>query len=736
MTEQAPWASYPKYDGAPNSTAPEAAPLAVGGQSPWSAYPVYDGSDAQPMAQPAKDVDVATDMVRAAPAGLAKGASYVLGTPGDLAQLGKGAAEWIKERLPDFEMHEPAFMQWLREKTEESKKHDPMGLSAVGHGDIPGTYEPPTSQQIRGTIEDRTGPLYEAQSRPGKAVDTALSFVPAALMGGEAGPALQMIKQGAGRVIKQGLLPGVASEGAGQATEGTAMEPWARAGAAIATGGAASLLNRPSTAEQAIAHVLPGGIDQTHVAQAERLIQDAQQRGIALTWPEALSQVAGRPVLSDAMRIAESSPHSRDATQAFFAERPSQIGAAAGPALDNIGPSAAQPSYIGPQASQVATQTVKDVRAAINRATKPMYDAAGQTLVPQAVHAAMIQDPLFVEALERVRNDPARASYIRGAASDRSIKVYDAVAKELEERGENAARPINPNASQAVAAANNSLGSDVKDIAIAADRNAANGPSSYEAALATQTRLRDQYLNPLLAGPLGKIADAPTTKAAIDALFPSNPLPNSHGEVSHAVGALAQKNPMVAAQLVRAHAESVFNEAMQRNIPGENQMGGAKFAAQIVGNPQQRANLQAAVEALPGGQQRWAGFERFLDIMQATGTRQAKGSLTAFNERELQRMSTGGAAATVVKHGASPGEWWSLAHDAIGKWQLGRNLNQIADILTNPRSGPLLQKIVQIPPKSSQAVAIAARLIAQANVGARGGDGAGRSAPAVDQPYQ
>lgn len=47
----------------------------------------------------------------------------------------------------------------------------------------------------------------------------------------------------------------------------------------------------------------------------------------------------------------------------------------------------------------------------------------------------MIDDPLFQQALGAVRNDPARNAFVR-THSYRSIAVYDAVKKELEERAE------------------------------------------------------------------------------------------------------------------------------------------------------------------------------------------------------------------------------------------------------------------------------------------------------------
>jgi hypothetical protein len=58
------------------------------------------------------------------------------------------------------------------------------------------------------------------------------------------------------------------------------------------------------------------------------------------------------------------------------------------------------------------------------------------------------------------------------------------------------------------------------------------------------------------------------------------------------------------------------------------------YAKAIVGNPQQRANLQAAVESLPNGSQLWAGFEPFLDERKGERNTPAQGKLSPqFNDR-------------------------------------------------------------------------------------------------------
>src|SRR5262249_27121722 len=104
----------------------------------------------------------------------------------------------------------------------------------------------------------------------------------------------------------------------------------------------------------------------------------------------------------------------------------------------------------------------------------------------------------------------------------------------------------------------------------------------------------------------------------------------------------ARNAPALAANLVRQHAESVFNEATQRLASGPNQFGGAKFAATIAGNPQQRRNLEAAVGALPDGDTRWRGFNRLLQVLEASGQRQRPGSMTAFNAQAMRDLEQGG----------------------------------------------------------------------------------------------
>lgn len=635
-------------------------------------------------------VDVAKGAGNALEAGVARGVAGLGSLPRHLPELiGRGthaAANFIERKLG---VPESAPL--------------PTGIEGTTAEKI--LQQLPSYDDLMKEIREKhqgSAPEYKPRNKLEEYIQTVGEFA----VGGGAGAANRL------RAVANVAVPAVTSETAGQLTKGTAYEGAARLAGALVGAGGAALAQRPGTAARAIQQQLPEGVTPQMVDQAEALMQAAAQRGIDLAWPEALSQVAGRPILTDAMRHLEGAHQSKPVMDEFFAGRPQQVEQAVRAEADAISPVNRAPSNIGPAVGGEAEGIVTQVRAAINRATRPMYDAAGQHLVPQNVHAAMMADPLFAETVAAIRNDPARNAVVR-AASDRSVRMYDAVAKELEQRSRNAAQPLNPQANQTIAAVTGELGGDIKNVAIAAERASTGGPSAYEAALATQARLRRQYLEPLLNGPLGRLAGRDTTtKNAIDTLFPKQPLANSEQEIGDAVRALANRNPRAASDLVRAHVEGTFNEAAKDLQTGANQAGGAKFRTQLIGNAQQRLNLQHAVEALPNGQQRWAGFNRLLDVLEATGTRQNVGSKTAYNAELLKAQSAGGVVADTAKATANPFQGFQKLVDRYEKYKLGSNLRELAEILTDPGSGDLLRSIARHPPNSQQARAIAVRLLA------------------------
>jgi hypothetical protein len=132
----------------------------------------------------------------------------------------------------------------------------------------------PTSEQIAGAVERATGPTYEPQTTAGEYARAVGEFAPAALFpGGVAGRAASVV------------LPGLASEAAGQATKGTSAEPWARVAGAVAGGVSPSLLRRAATP-------FPASPERTKAVQA------LQAEGVPVT--------AGQATGSKGLRYAES----------------------------------------------------------------------------------------------------------------------------------------------------------------------------------------------------------------------------------------------------------------------------------------------------------------------------------------------------------------------------------------------------------------------------------------------
>lgn len=513
------------------------------------------------------------------------------------------------------------------------------------------------------------------------------------------------------------LLPAAGSEIAGQLTKGTEYEPYARfLGALGPSLGVSAVAPRPVTPNAVIERQLPGGITGAQVTAAEALIRDAAARGVRLTWPEALSQVAQQPVLTGMQRHLEAAPQSAGRMEEFFARRPQEVTAAEQGAVGQAfpGPPPLQPSGIGRRVEQATGEILDDARQTINRLAEPYYSNAQYELVAPADFARLQRVPGWQEARDAIRNTPQLNRYVEHLP-DNSVGFLNEVKKYMGTAADNATSPFRTQGRNVQEAA----GWSADEAAVrqaaqrASDRASPTQPHGlYTEALQREGFFRERFLDPLLQGPLGALAKRDlTTQQAIEALFPTKPLPHSAQEVGDAVAALAQRSPRAANDLVRAHVESVFDRTARDLQTGPNQAGGAKFRAALVGSEQQHRNLQAAIEALPNGAERWRGFNRFLDIMEATGTRQNIGSRTAYNTEALREFGAGGAAEVAAHAAFSPAMLGRRAAEKYDYWRLGRNLNELSAILTDPRSANLLRQLASAPRGGQREFALARALV-------------------------
>lgn len=167
--------------------------------------------------------DTAMDMLKAGGAGFARGASGLAGLPGTLADLGQaGLQAGLRGGYGLATGEQP----------------DPYSESAVERffaGPIPevsdqlvgGGGNPISGQALQDYLAGATGGAtsYQAQTTPGKYAGTVGEFIPGAMAFGGINPS---------NILTYGVAPGLASEGAGQLTEGTPYEPYARIAAALA----------------------------------------------------------------------------------------------------------------------------------------------------------------------------------------------------------------------------------------------------------------------------------------------------------------------------------------------------------------------------------------------------------------------------------------------------------------------------------------------------------------------
>lgn len=208
MAELAPWLRKPNVPpAAPAAAAPpaETAPPAGGVRAPWL---------------PPEPPGVLEDVARSVGSGFRTGLESIPGTPQDLIGLGARGVNKL------------------------------FGTEYTG--DVPYL---PSSEDIHQATTPVFGESYQPQTTAGKYARTATEFG-----AGSLGPG------GLLRNAAIGVGSGLASEAAGQLTEGTALEPWARVGAGLASGAGADSAMKTGQA-----------VRQAPFRQAEQAVEDAAE---------------------------------------------------------------------------------------------------------------------------------------------------------------------------------------------------------------------------------------------------------------------------------------------------------------------------------------------------------------------------------------------------------------------------------------------------------------------------
>lgn len=662
----------------------QAQPAAAPTADQWDAFPdapapaAKGAAPAAPAAteQPSLAKDVGLSVASAIPRGLANTALF----PIDLSRTVEGAGNWLYNKAENGVRYaigaDPLSEQELARRAE-------MANSSPAYG---------VEDYLRKTMNDN---LYTSKTRLGKVAGTVTEFAVPGSIAGKAGAAAttgrEIVKNGVENFVGNALIPGVASEGAGQLTEGTPYEGMARFIGALA-GNATTAAGRSYNAPESVVRRATG--DMTDAEWQRALGLQDNTTGVKLSGPEAIAQAkGGASALPNVLRVVEGSVDGRASTAPFFAQRPGQVNTAVGNTLDQIAPQSPQPSTLGPAAAEAATNVIDNTRQGINAQTRPLYQAADPQVIPQAQFAPIAADPRFVAGLARLRGNVELApDYAH--LPDNSVGVVDAVTKDLNARGEALANAANPLYGPELAGKSRTAASDA--------RNAASTASpEYAQALAEQEALRRTELNPLEQGPVGAVAKATTTQDAGNAILPQNPLTGSAGEAGDATRRLAAEDPATTAGLVRQNLADRFTKATTESQGANSERSGIKFHQDVAGNDQRSAVLDAVLRNLPNNQAS-VSMPELLDVLQATGHRQQIGSATAFNHNLNEALGSASPAAALFGLAKSLGaSFITRAGDATKRAAYRGNIGTLADMFIDPRSVQMIREAIARGPRNT-----------------------------------
>lgn len=456
-------------------------------------------------------------------------------------------------------------------------------------------------------------------------------------------------------VVKVGAasgLGGVASEEAGQLTEGTEWEPWARLGAGVVVGGGTLAgLNKFTTAESVLGKTLAGYTPQDFQA-ANALMQQSRAAGVTITPAEALAQVrpAGNVPLMSVQRYAENAPTSGPIMGRVMNNRPGENAAAVGDALDTVAPAAAVPTEVGPTIQNAAQQTLNQTRAGINAEARPFYDQAraqSDQLVGLGVNPyagpqwnAVTQNAAFQSALRQVRNDPLNANMAQ--LPDYDLTVLDAVKKRMDLLASRATNPgIGQQPDTVTAAAYDRARRELRNMA-------GDAFPDYQTAREIGQEGRARFLEPQGRAPIGQLAETADLTKQQSIMLPKLASEATPDQIAQTVRQLSVNGAADrAGELIRLKLQDTFNNALSNVKGSAEQYRGASFANNVTRYENQVRSLEAAVRALPGGDARWAQLDAVLTGLRAQGQRLPVGSATEFNRLLTEAAQQSGSIVTM-----------------------------------------------------------------------------------------
>lgn len=653
------------------------------------------------------------------PSAVVRGVGHLIGTPRDVDDLLSLAQRWAGHGLETVAGNVAARFGADNPLAGVGEAVDATHALPRG-GLVPSMA---TGQQVGQAVFNATGlPEEHAQTPAGRFAERGVEMgLASAIPGG----AVSRTMTNAG----VGALSGVAAQGAAEGGGGAL----AQVVAALAVpGGFAGLQALRGPVGRQVARAM-GDLTPRQVDAAEALMRDAQARGTPLTAFEAIQQVTGRnDVMQAAQRVLEQSSGGGQELRPIMGAREANNRAAFGGARQEAGlPPPSRPEMVPSQVATAADDVVGQAMRMRSAAVRPLYqqaaaDAARPNVAPrvsQAVDRAATELDRIIAADQSGvlagRLGPVRDALGGPGSPITDFESIDRARKYYRDQLTAPPTPDSPAIDKETAGRVTMVLNRMR-----ADLDAA--VPSYAAARGRYEHLTRTVIEPLSLGSVGRLAESADAATQRATLFPRSPegaaLPVNAQSVGRTVRLIASRDQQAARDLVSLQIGSAFDEAARRLSGGPNASGGGKFASAVVGSPQQEAVLRAAIEALPGGQQAWRGFRRFLDVMEAQQFRPAANSATNQNALITAELSGSSLPGEIARGGLSLG---GRFQQLWGEFQLGRNTEAYARMITSPEGLARLRALANIDARSPAAQTVVLGLLS----GYRTGETASTAGP-------
>jgi hypothetical protein len=707
---------------------------------------------------PKEKPGVVEDVARSAPGALGRGLAHVPGAPADIMNAVDSAWQWLVSKGLE------TTGVWSKEKATKARQPIPgledrstrlMGL--------------PSSELLIGAAEKAAGgPGYKAQTLPGEIVSTGLEIAPS--VGAFGFGTL-------GKRAAQVLVPTATTELAGQTVRRIApeYEQEARAVGGL-VGGVGTAIAQMQRGTNAVARDAVEGRTPQEVRNARALMERgaSPDGGVRVTFDEALNQVTGGRA-QDVSRVARVVGNSRGggALQDIYSGRPAEIRAAGTRAIDELNPNPYPAGVAAQRGQDAASDALTDLRTRRTDTVNPLYRRAENDVVPEAQVRTVLDrldevissnpNPEVTagarELRQRIVVEPARPGTPatrtplgqdgRPAAPGAPVVRYDhtPATPRIPERPETNVGRLDQSR-QGVR--DNYMDGDLPLGATSAERTGrrvtGQALGGLDEVLQRNSealrqgrdlygRISDRMVTPAEQGPLGRITKVdPGSGGAShtmgEALMGVGEGHRYADEVARATRRLVRQDPRAAETLVHDFVGNVFRQATKEfKTRSAAEYSGAGFRAIMANN---RPELEAVFSQLPNGQRRLAGFDRFLELAEATGYKPLKGSDTAFNLPVQKALESKGVVAGTLDaaSGAAigsalaggPGAMTGMAlstrralGDMYTRWRAGGNEREIAELLTNPQSARLFERLAAEPAGTARTNTTLLRLVMIAN---------------------